>query len=1075
MRIYISSTSKDLFDYRAAVISKLRKAGLNPVCMEDYPAQDMLPVDKCLRDVASCDFYVGIFAWRYGFIPPGHSQSITELEYRKAVEVGIQTLIYMPEESLQWPAEYIDSGMDAEKIKNLRQELALSKMLGFFKSPDDLASGVLSSLFPRVMEKRFAEVNTPTDVQQTSVQQAIALFQEGLRQQAERARQISREPIPISLPRLRGTFVDREKEQENILEWLRMDDLHLVVIVAPGGYGKTELMTKVIKAIAPGTSITVEDVQGLLYVRCLHGDVTLGSIFEDAGRIVGKRDEFRETYAAKELTLARKLEYFFRELSRAGNVWVVLDNFEDLLAEDDTIVDPEIREFLETANAVEHTVRVIATTRAIPRLGASRKIKKLDLSSGLPEEAAIRFLQEEGADYGLADCDETILLQFVRRVHCIPKALESVLGYLEEHYPDIQLSHLLSDEHLFADFDRHDMENGLKKLVAEQFNDQSPDAKLVLYVLSIFPKPAPQAALRYILPGIESTELAALLTRLEKNRLIKRQGDAYDLHPIVRSFVIDQVPKDDAHDTESPEQRKKEVLLTFTHLHTRAAGFFKELRKPKAEWKTIGDLEPHIQEIHHLICAKRYDDAAQVLGIIDSNYLRLWGYYHLVIELREKLMGRIEDPDLKSQNIGNLGLAYMLTGNVKKSILLMEEALAIEREIGDKNGEEIWLGNLGTAYSKLGEVRKAIEYYEKALTIAREISNKKGEGTWLGNLGSAYSKLGEVRKAIEYYEEALAIEREIGDKNGEEIWLGNLGTAYSKLGEAMKAIEYYEKALTIAREISDKNGEGTCLGNLGTAYSNLGEVRKAIEYHEKALTIAREIGDKNGEETWLECLAVAFRNLGETAKAALYYNEALEIAHKTENAYSEGSVISNIGELAIDEGNFDQAILHYRQALEIAEATENRTGISYRLNGVALANHHLGNLTEAREHYEKALSLEIPETNFECAALLGILCLEEGNAEKAMDLFSRGISLCNETLKKTPDLYERHYMRALAHLGSGQPGEAHNAYQRAMEISKEKGVVKTALQRLSLLERAAPACAGIAEARIMLDEALCTV
>ena len=37
--------------------------------MEDYVAKDQRPLQMCLDDVASSDVYVGIFAWRYGYIP----------------------------------------------------------------------------------------------------------------------------------------------------------------------------------------------------------------------------------------------------------------------------------------------------------------------------------------------------------------------------------------------------------------------------------------------------------------------------------------------------------------------------------------------------------------------------------------------------------------------------------------------------------------------------------------------------------------------------------------------------------------------------------------------------------------------------------------------------------------------------------------------------------------------------------------------------------------------------------------------------------------------------------------------
>ena len=61
----------------------------------------------------------------------------------------------------------------------------------------------------------------------------------------------------------------------------------------------------------------------------------------------------------------------------------------------------------------------------------------------------------------------------------------------------------------------------------------------------------------------------------------------------------------------------------------------------------------------------------------------------------------------------------------------------------------------------------AIKFYEQALLIDREIGDRRGEGAALGNLGIAYATLGETRRAIKFFEQTLFIDREIGDRRGE--------------------------------------------------------------------------------------------------------------------------------------------------------------------------------------------------------------------------------------------------------------------------------------------------------------------
>jgi tetratricopeptide (TPR) repeat protein len=86
------------------------------------------------------------------------------------------------------------------------------------------------------------------------------------------------------------------------------------------------------------------------------------------------------------------------------------------------------------------------------------------------------------------------------------------------------------------------------------------------------------------------------------------------------------------------------------------------------------------------------------------------------------------------------------------------------------------LGNLGLAYSDLGQVEKAIDYYEQALAIAREIGHRQGEGNRLGNLGLAYSDLGQVEKAKACLRQSLAIFEEIKSPNADLVrrWLTQL-------------------------------------------------------------------------------------------------------------------------------------------------------------------------------------------------------------------------------------------------------------------------------------------------------------
>ena len=93
--------------------------------MEDYVATDQRPVDQCLNDVEKAAVYVGLFALRYGYIPPPehknpHGLSITELELRKAMAKNKPCLIFLLEEKKKnWPAEFMDARIEKDKGKRI--------------------------------------------------------------------------------------------------------------------------------------------------------------------------------------------------------------------------------------------------------------------------------------------------------------------------------------------------------------------------------------------------------------------------------------------------------------------------------------------------------------------------------------------------------------------------------------------------------------------------------------------------------------------------------------------------------------------------------------------------------------------------------------------------------------------------------------------------------------------------------------------------------------------------------------------------------------------------------------------
>jgi HEAT repeat protein/predicted ATPase len=137
-----------LQECRKQVSLVIRKMGHEDIAMEYYAAEDQRPVDRCLADVAACDVYIGIFAWRYGWVPPDENserRSITEMEYRHAVRMGKPCLMFLLEKDAAWPFSNIELGA-LPRIEALREELARNHVMAFFRSAQDIAEVVAPAL-----------------------------------------------------------------------------------------------------------------------------------------------------------------------------------------------------------------------------------------------------------------------------------------------------------------------------------------------------------------------------------------------------------------------------------------------------------------------------------------------------------------------------------------------------------------------------------------------------------------------------------------------------------------------------------------------------------------------------------------------------------------------------------------------------------------------------------------------------------------------------------------------------------------------------------------------------------------
>jgi Domain of unknown function (DUF4062)/KAP family P-loop domain len=245
-KIYLSSTYSDLKTCREAVYNALRQMRHDVIAMEDFVATDQRPMEKCLADVVCSDLYIGIFAWRYGYIPsemnPQH-KSITELEYRKATQEGKMCLVFMLAQDAPWPPTMMDAvtgeGNRGEFITVLRDELVRKKLVKFFKTPEELASLVSTSVSNWEKSHTFPDTSNSSVLVQTKYSEKM--------EKEERLHKMLADHTSFLQNRL-ASFVGREQELRDLRRQIAEHQPigGYVMVTGQAGQGKSSIIAKLI-------------------------------------------------------------------------------------------------------------------------------------------------------------------------------------------------------------------------------------------------------------------------------------------------------------------------------------------------------------------------------------------------------------------------------------------------------------------------------------------------------------------------------------------------------------------------------------------------------------------------------------------------------------------------------------------------------------------------------------------------------------------------------------------------------------------------------------------------------------
>jgi hypothetical protein len=941
-KVMISSTALDLPEHRNLVKDACLRQGMFPIMMEHLPAADADAIEESLRIVNEADIYLGIFAYRYGYVPEGYNISITEMEYNHAVERGIPRLIFLMHKKHPLTAEDFETGEGAVKIEALKTRLKKERVVNFFKSPAELQAEVIDSL-SKLRETNLTAFHYISDIPEPP------------------------EPYiahPYTL--LQTNLVGRQDELNLLTDWVTKSssDLYparILSIVAIGGMGKSALTWKWFNEIAPQE---MKPLAGRLWWSFYESDASFENFVIRALAYVSKRT--REEI--QKLPPPEREEQLLSILDREPFLFV-LDGLERLLIaysrmDAARMTDDDLDQ--RTANIVagafglpkgaaqsfigQHRLRKTADLRTgafLRKLAATRSSRILVSTRLYPADLQTdtgieRFGSGAIFLHGLSD-DDVLNLWRAFGISGSRETLLPVFHTFENHPLLIkalagEISH---NRRTPGDFDgwrkNHPTFNPfslpivqIKSHVLEFALRGLDEATLkALYTIAAFRMPAAYDTLVALLvdkkgkdklfrfgskkskdkPFHKENDLVAALVDMEDRGLLgwDRRANRYDLHPIVRGVIWSGLRNQD----------KQGIYITLS------AHFESLPMIDSNHWQEVNSLEDltaAIELYNTLIGLGRYDDAAKLFveRLADASLYRLSAYRQRV-ELLEMLFSNGLDqlPNLIApswQRYVINSLALSIRDQPEWAASLCRRGVDIDEKEGNKRSLCMSLGNLSSYLRFSGALRESEAAARRALLTAKQLNAQADEGDSMTYLGITLAARGKKLESAKTLDRSLASVLQGGHYKPYDyqalraLWFGEYRDAQTLANQAFTYFQGYrfERRTIVAMRLQ------------GEAALGLGDLPTADERLHLALARSRSVNLVEEEIPAMIGLAELRRRQGDLKSAHELLDDVWEPCERGPFKLFHADAYNVLTQIERDVGNHEAAVKAameaYRQA-----------------------------------------------------------------------------------------------------------------------------------------------------------------
>uniref|UniRef100_UPI003F496D9D AfsR/SARP family transcriptional regulator n=1 Tax=Nonomuraea bangladeshensis TaxID=404385 RepID=UPI003F496D9D len=300
------------------------------------------------------------------------------------------------------------------------------------------------------------------------------------------------------------------------------------------------------------------------------------------------------------------------------------------------------------------------------------------------------------------------------------------------------------------------------------------------------------------------------------------------------------------------------------------------------------------------------------LAGLANAHLRLGYPQQAVDHLNEALARRTDDKRGRETYLNNLAVAYLQLGQLDFALDHLNQALDLATD-----NPACYLCNMGEVCHSMGRLDDSVRLLNEAISLCRQFGDRGVELECMVLLAAVHRDLGQHAEAIGLAEQALTMSHVLEDRLLQAGALNVLGTVHHDLGRYRDALDRHQAALDASKQGNNRYPEVVSLIGLAHATARLGDLPDAAAHAERAHMLARSRSFSLLEALALTALAEIGIAQGRLSDAVTWAQQAVALHRATGHRLGEARALRVTGDVLYKTHGAPAAVRSWRAAHDL--------------------------------------------------------------------------------------------------------------------------------------------------------------